>query len=303
MAGNSPRPMPPLPGPRQWLPREPTGSTSAANRPAPAPHALRAEEQIRRVLPVLRSLREPDADAHFHRHHLGARRRGGARCRARRSSTIFLPAAMIPPCFPLVARRGVAAHPHAHAGRAGDDAGRPSLPGCHAGSPSRSYLQRREPPLRPASSARRILLDPGIGFGKTVAHNLTLLRAWRRSNHLAIRWFSAQAARNSSPTVTGEPIQHEFSAPLPRSHGASQTEPTWCVSMMLRRCLKWSVWSGDTEWEALIRHVPAVCIAVESLSVPATVSHLGRASARAGDPAGYSGSEMEATLADRYSQQ
>ncbi len=35
---------------------------------------------------------------------------------------------------------------------------------------------------------RRILLDPGIGFGKTVEHNLALLRRLERSSRLGGRW-------------------------------------------------------------------------------------------------------------------
>ena len=37
-------------------------------------------------------------------------------------------------------------------------------------------LARRAAATMPASPAHRILLDPGIGFGKTVEHNLELLR-------------------------------------------------------------------------------------------------------------------------------
>ena len=72
-----------------------------------------------------------------------------------------------------VARRGVL--PHAHARRAAHDAGRPAL--------RRRGLRRQGVPggadgvrgRAPGVAEEQILLDPGIGFGKTAEHNLELL--------------------------------------------------------------------------------------------------------------------------------
>ena len=65
---------------------------------------------------------------------------------------------------------------HAHAGHAADDAGRPAYADLLG--------EVREPPAGARSAGAeaagvapgRVCVDPGIGFGKTVEHNLTLLR-------------------------------------------------------------------------------------------------------------------------------
>ena len=76
----------------------------------------------------------------------------------------------------VVAAAGAGRLPDAHAGHAADDAGRPALR-------RRGRRGRRVPgasgwrrPSRRASTSERICVDPGIGFGKTVEHNLRLLQ-------------------------------------------------------------------------------------------------------------------------------
>ena len=76
----------------------------------------------------------------------------------------------------LVADAGVRLLPHAHARRAAHDAGRPALRRRRRrrqGAPGGAAGVRRR---ARAIAEERIHLDPGIGFGKTVEHNLELLR-------------------------------------------------------------------------------------------------------------------------------
>ena len=61
-----------------------------------------------------------------------------------------------------------------------------SSPRC---TPSSTSAWR--PAARPASPPTRLLIDPGFGFGKTVEHNLTLLR------HLS------ELARDGLPVLVG----------------------------------------------------------------------------------------------------
>ena len=63
----------------------------------------------------------------------------------------------------------------AQPGRAGDDAAAAALR-VRACSTSSIISRSAAPPgSRPASNASRLLVDPGIGFGKSVAHNLEIL--------------------------------------------------------------------------------------------------------------------------------
>ena len=50
------RPKPPSPTASNWPDKAPTFSTSAANRPVPAPYPVDLEEELRRVVPVVREL-------------------------------------------------------------------------------------------------------------------------------------------------------------------------------------------------------------------------------------------------------
>ena len=76
----------------------------------------------------------------------------------------------------LCAERGAEAGADAHAGKPADDAGGPALRGRGRrgqGLPRRADGGRRS---LPGVAEERIWLDPGIGFGKTLEHNLELLR-------------------------------------------------------------------------------------------------------------------------------
>src|SRR5690348_18473795 len=50
---------------------------------------------------------------------------------------------------------------------------------------------------------RRVLVDPGFGFGKTLEHNLALLRALDRFRDLAAGVFSGVSRKAMIGTLTG----------------------------------------------------------------------------------------------------
>ena len=65
-------------------------------------------------------------------------------------------------------------------------------------------------------ATERIWLDPGIGFGKTLEHNLELLRRLDELRGLGRPWSSARRARASSARST---------APTPRTGSAARSPP------------------------------------------------------------------------------
>ena len=139
----------------------------------PGAEPVGAEEEIARTQPVVEAL-SPHGRVSIDTTKVAVaagRARGGRGLRQRRQRV------------PLRARprrarrrRGRRLLPHAHAGRAADDAGRSAL--RRRGRPTSRPTWRSA--WRSRSDAgvaeERIHLDPGIGFGKTVEHNLELLR-------------------------------------------------------------------------------------------------------------------------------
>jgi dihydropteroate synthase len=51
----------------------------------------------------------------------------------------------------------------------------------------------------------RLLVDPGFGFGKTVAHNYALLRALRRCGEIGVPVLAGLSRKSMLGTVTGQP--------------------------------------------------------------------------------------------------
>ena len=101
--------------------------------------------------------------------------------------------------------------PDAHAGRARLDAGRAALRRRRRRRRGRapSWPQRRDAALAAGIARERIALDPGIGFGKTPAHNLALAvgssgGCWRSAvrccsaGRASPRWASSPAGRWAS---------------------------------------------------------------------------------------------------------
>ena len=141
-----------------------------STRPGAAP--VSEAEELERVLPIVEALANERRDRqHRHdearRHARGDRRRrvdGQRRARAAGAGRARGGAA--------ARRRGL---PHAHAGRAAHDAAGAAYDDVvrEVGD----FLLARAQACEEAGIAReRIVIDPGFGFGKTVEHNLELLR-------------------------------------------------------------------------------------------------------------------------------
>ena len=155
--------------------RAPTSSTSAASRRGRAPSRSARTRSCGAWCPVVEELARGDG-RRLDRHLQGGGRRGGARAPAPRYVNDVTALRGDPEMAALVAGARRRVLPDAHARRAAHDAGRPAL--------RRRRLRRQGLPGGAARVRRRrgrsprseIMLDPGIGFGKTVEHNLELLR-------------------------------------------------------------------------------------------------------------------------------
>lgn len=77
------------------------------------------------------------------------------------------------------------------------------------------FLQARVQVLASAGVAtERIVLDPGIGFGKTVAHNVTLLAQQDRLHRLGLPLLVGWSRKSSLGSLTGRPTADRLPASL-----------------------------------------------------------------------------------------
>jgi dihydropteroate synthase len=77
----------------------------------------------------------------------------------------------------------------------------------------REFLRERSEALRQRGvSAGRIAWDPGIGFGKTVQQNFSLLARQRELLHDGYPLLAGWSRKSSLGQVTGEPVQQRASA-------------------------------------------------------------------------------------------
>jgi len=75
------------------------------------------------------------------------------------------------------------------------------------------YLQERMTACERAGIARaKLLVDPGFGFGKTLQHNLTLLRGLRRFDALGVPVLVGLSRKSMLGTVTGRAVADRLPA-------------------------------------------------------------------------------------------
>lgn len=55
-------------------------------------------------------------------------------------------------------------------------------------------------------AAQRLVLDPGIGFGKSPQHNIDLLRAQRALSGLGLPWLMGWSRKSTLGVITGKPV-------------------------------------------------------------------------------------------------
>ena len=79
----------------------------------------------------------------------------------------------------------------------------------------RAFLAERGRACEAAGIAReRIVVDPGFGFGKTLAHNLQLLRALPEIAALGYPVLAGLSRKSSLGTLTGRPVHERMPASL-----------------------------------------------------------------------------------------
>jgi dihydropteroate synthase len=78
-----------------------------------------------------------------------------------------------------------------------------------------AFLLERAHACEAAGIAReRIVLDPGFGFGKTLEHNLALLRALPRLAALGYPVLAGLSRKGSLGGITGRPVDERLAASL-----------------------------------------------------------------------------------------
>jgi dihydropteroate synthase len=79
----------------------------------------------------------------------------------------------------------------------------------------KAFLAERVAACEAAGIAReRILIDPGFGFGKTVEHNLTLLRDLRALADLGVTVLAGLSRKSTLGRITGRPAEQRLAASL-----------------------------------------------------------------------------------------
>jgi len=75
------------------------------------------------------------------------------------------------------------------------------------------FLRERMTAVQAAGIAReRIVVDPGFGFGKTLAHNLALLRDLGAFGELGVPVLAGLSRKSMLGTITGQGVNHRVSA-------------------------------------------------------------------------------------------
>ncbi len=75
------------------------------------------------------------------------------------------------------------------------------------------FLRVRIAAVEAAGIAReRIVVDPGFGFGKTLAHNLVLLRGLDAFNELGVAVLAGLSRKSMLGTITGQDVDHRVHA-------------------------------------------------------------------------------------------
>lgn len=77
----------------------------------------------------------------------------------------------------------------------------------------KEFLDRRiEKAMAAGVAAERIVVDPGFGFGKTAAHNLTLLRHLRELSELPL--LVGVSRKSTLGKITGRPVEERLAGSL-----------------------------------------------------------------------------------------
>jgi dihydropteroate synthase len=87
----------------------------------------------------------------------------------------------------------------------------------------KAFLQERVRAARDAGIApERIAIDPGFGFGKTLEHNLVLLRRLREFDALGVPVLAGWSRKSSLGKITGKPADDRLAASIAAALIAAQ---------------------------------------------------------------------------------
>lgn len=87
----------------------------------------------------------------------------------------------------------------------------------------KAFLQERVGAARAAGiAAERIVIDPGFGFGKTLEHNLELLRHLREFDALGVPLLAGWSRKSSLGKITGKPTADRLAASIAAALIAAQ---------------------------------------------------------------------------------
>ena len=87
----------------------------------------------------------------------------------------------------------------------------------------RAFLDGRAEAVMAAGVARdRLVLDPGFGFGKTLAHNLELLRHFSAVTHAGLPLLAGISRKSMLGAITGRPVSERVSASVAEALLAAQ---------------------------------------------------------------------------------
>ena len=76
-----------------------------------------------------------------------------------------------------------------------------------------NFLRARVAQVRAAGIAQeRIVVDPGFGFGKTLAHNLTMLRHLQEFSTLGVPVLAGLSRKSMLGAITGQDVDHRVHA-------------------------------------------------------------------------------------------
>ena len=78
-----------------------------------------------------------------------------------------------------------------------------------------TFLRMRIAKAQAAGIAReRIVIDPGFGFGKTLAHNIALLRGLDAFASLGVPVLAGLSRKSMLGAITGQPVEQRLAASL-----------------------------------------------------------------------------------------
>jgi dihydropteroate synthase len=91
----------------------------------------------------------------------------------------------------------------------------------------KAFLRQRLAAAEAAGIAReRIVIDPGFGFGKTAAHNLTLLRQLDQFGELGVPLLAGLSRKSTIGKITGRPAGERLAGSIAKALIAAQRGAT-----------------------------------------------------------------------------